>query len=144
MSARSYKRGDLRRASANKTAMRQQLQTNPHGEFEHAPTTDVADPSGSPGHIIATAPTRRLPVMSHHWYWRAGYNGGICAEPGASASARLTRRQAGHGGRRNTLFAWERGALAYMTHSNRACVCVWVYVLVLFAFFSVVTYLCFD
>lgn len=102
--------------------MRQQLQTNPHGKFERVPT-NATGPSGSPGHIIAIAAhSRRLPLMSHHRNRRAGRNGGLRAEPGASASARLTLRQASHGGRRNTLLAWERGAVAYMIHSNTASV----------------------
>jgi hypothetical protein len=64
--------------------------------------------------------------MSHYWNRRTGRNGSLRAEPGASASARLTLRQASHGRCRNTLLAWERGAVAYVIRSNPASVCVHV------------------
>jgi hypothetical protein len=68
--------------------------------------------------------------MPHHRNRRIGRDGGIRAEPGASASARLARRQTGYGGCGSALLAWERGAVACMTYSN----CANVYVYLLFRF----------
>jgi hypothetical protein len=104
----------------------------PHGgEFERAP--NAASPRGSPGLIIAitiAARTRRLPLMPHYRNWRTGRDGDVRAQPGASASARLARRQEGHGRCRSALFAWECGTVACMIYcdwaSVMACVYVWL------------------
>ena len=85
----------------------------------------VKYPSRSPGFIIVFAPcTRRLPLMPHHRNGRTGRDGVIRAEPGASASAWLVRRQANHGRRWGALLTWERGAVASMiTATVEACRC---------------------
>jgi len=43
---------------------------------------------------------------------RVRRDGTVRAEPVARAPARLARRQADHGGRRDSLLAWERGTVA--------------------------------
>jgi hypothetical protein len=92
--------------------------TNSDGEFKRARAADAAA-SGFPGLIIAIAArTSRLPLMPHHRNRRTGRDGGIRFEPGASASARLARRQTGHGGCRGAVFAWERGAVACVIYSD--------------------------
>jgi hypothetical protein len=74
--------------------------------------------------------------MPHHRNRRTGRDGVVRAEPGASASARLARRQADHGRHRSALLTWERGEVASMiccTLIRKAC-SVFVYVLFLFLF----------
>jgi hypothetical protein len=74
--------------------------------------------------------------MPYHRNGCTGRDGVVRAEPGASASARLTRRQADHGRRRSVLLTWERGEVAsmiYCTLIEKAC-SVFVYVLFLFLF----------
>ena len=116
------------RESINKTRTNTVHVTDcPHGgEFERAP--NAASPRGSPSLIIATAArTRRLPLMPHHRNRRTGRDGDVRAEPGSSASARLARRQAGHGRRRSALFAWERGTVACMILLQLGKrICVWL------------------
>jgi len=81
------------------------------------PPTHVEYPSGSPDFIITIAAcTRGLPLMPHHWNGRTRRNGVVRAEPGASASAWLARRQADHGGRRSVLLTWECGEVASMIY----------------------------
>ena len=81
--------------------------TNPHVKY----------PSGSPNFIIAIkACTRRLPLMPHHRNGRTGSDGVVRPEPGASPSARLSRRQADHGGHRRALLTWVRGEVASITY----------------------------
>ena len=111
VSARSCKRGDV------KMVNKQAVTTNRHVEY----------PSGSPDFIIAIeACTRGLPLMPHHRNGRTGGDGVVRAEPSASASAWLSRRQADHGGHRSALLTWERGEVAsiiYCTAIGEACRC---------------------
>jgi hypothetical protein len=91
--------------------------TNRHVEY----------PSRSPDFIIAIeACTRGLPLMPHNRNGCIGGDGVVRAEPGASASAWLSRRQADHGGHRSVLLTWERGEVAsiiYCTVIGEACRC---------------------
>jgi hypothetical protein len=50
--------------------------------------------------------------MSRDRNRRVGRNGAVRAEPVARTPARFARRQADHGGRRDSLLAWERGKVA--------------------------------
>lgn len=101
VSAHSCKRG--KRAKR----VERQPSTNPHVKY----------PSGSPDFIIAIAAcTRGLPLMPHHRNGRTGRDGVVRAEPGASPSAWLARRQADHGGHWSVLLTWERGEVANMIY----------------------------
>ena len=54
--------------------------------------------------------------MPYHRNGRTGRDGVLRAEPGASASAWLARRQANHGRHWSALLTWERGEVASMIH----------------------------
>jgi hypothetical protein len=57
--------------------------------------------------------------MPRDWNGRAGCNRAVRAEPGTCAPARLTRREADHGGRRGALLAWQRCAVARLKAGTR-------------------------